>query len=53
MKTTVNLESKDVRLIISKFLGVKPEDIIPNRYSFGVTKMSASEIEKKINGVEQ
>lgn len=49
MKTTVNLESKDVRLIIAKFLGVKLEDVIPNRYSYGVANMSAEEIERRIN----
>lgn len=49
MKTTVTLESKDVREIIAKFLGVKIEDVIPNRYSFGVANMSAEEIERRIN----
>lgn len=48
MKTTVTLETKDVRLIIATFLGVKPEDVTPNRYSFGVSGMSAEEIEHKI-----
>lgn len=50
MKTTVNLESKDVRMIIAKFLGVKLEDVIPNRYSYGVANMSAEEIERRIKG---
>lgn len=50
MKTTVNLENKDVREIIAKFLGVKLEQVIPNRYTFGVTGLSAAEIERKING---
>ena len=50
MKTTVQLESKDVRTILAKFLGVKVDDIIPNRYSFSVANMSAEEIEKKIKG---
>ena len=50
MKTTVQLESKDVRTILAKFLGVKLDDIIPNRYSFSVANMSAEEIEKKIKG---
>lgn len=50
MKTTVNLESKDVREIIAKFLGLKAEQIIPNRYSFGVTGMSAEEISRRIYG---
>lgn len=50
MKTTVTLESKDVREIIAKFLGVKIEDVIPNRYSFAIANMSAEEIERRING---
>lgn len=50
MKTTVTLENKDVREIIAKFLGVKTEDVIPNRYSFGVANMSAQEIERRIYG---
>ena len=50
MKTTVQLESKDVRDIIAKFLGVKADNVIPNRYSFSVAGMSAEEIEKKIRG---
>ena len=53
MKTTVQLESKDVRTILAKFLGVKVDDIIPNRYSFSVANMSAEEIEKKIKGDEE
>lgn len=48
MKTVVTLETKDVREIIAKFLGVKVEDVVPNRYSFGVATMTAEEIEKKI-----
>lgn len=48
MKTTVNLESKDVRVIIAKFLGVRLEDVVPNRYSFGVANLSAEEIERKL-----
>ncbi len=50
MKTTVQLESKDVREIIAKYLGVKLEDVIPNRYSFSVAGMSAEEISQKIKG---
>ena len=53
MKTTVQLESKDVRTILARFLGVKVDDIIPNRYSFSVANMSAEEIEKKIKGDEE
>ena len=48
MKTTVQLETKDVREIIARFLGVALEDVIPQRYSFSVANMSAEEIEKRI-----
>ena len=48
MTTVVNLDSRDVRLIIAKFLGVKVEDVIPSRYSFGVANMSAEEISRRI-----
>jgi len=50
MKTTVTLETKDVREIIAKYLGTTIENIIPNRYSFAVVNMSAAEIERKIKG---
>lgn len=53
MKTTVQLESKDVRTILAKFLCVKVDDIIPNRYSFSVANMSAEDIEKKIKGDDE
>lgn len=48
MKTTVQLDSKDVREIIAKFLDIPVEDVIPNRYSFGIANRSAEEIENKI-----
>ena len=49
MKTQITLEAKEVRKIIAKFLEIKEEDVIPNRYSFGVTEITAEEIEKKLN----
>ena len=48
MKTTVQLESKDVREIIAKFLGIPIEDVIPNRYSFSIANKSAEEIEEAV-----
>ena len=48
MKTVVTLESKDLREIIARFLGIKVEDVIPNRYSFGVANMPANVIAEKI-----
>lgn len=49
MKPNVLLESKDVKAIIAKFLGVKPEEVIQTRYSFSVVGMTAEEIERKLN----
>jgi hypothetical protein len=48
MKTTVQLESKDVRLIIAKYLGLPIESVIPLRYGFAITDMSADEIAAKL-----
>lgn len=48
MKTTVQLESKDVRLIIAKFLGIPLESVIPQRYGFAIADMSADEIKDKL-----
>lgn len=48
MKTTVSLESKDVRTIISLFLGIPEEKVIPMRYNFAIEGMSAEEIEKRL-----
>lgn len=48
MKSTVTLETKDVREIIAKFIGISQEDVIPNRYTFSVSGMTAEEITEKI-----
>ena len=48
MKTTVTLESKDVREIIANYLGIRIEDVIPNRYGFSVANMPANVIAEKI-----
>lgn len=48
MRTTVQLESKDIREIIARFLNIPLEDVIPNRYNFGIANMSAEKIEEKI-----
>jgi len=49
MKTTVQLESKEVRVIIAKFLGIPIDAVLPNRYSFGVEGVTPEEIEKKLS----
>ena len=51
-KTTVNLETKDLRKILALFLNVREEQIIPNRYSFGVEGLSAEAISAKITQAE-
>lgn len=48
MKPTIQLDGKDVRMIVSKFLGVPIEDVIPQRYGYAIAGMEAEEIEKKI-----
>ncbi len=50
MKTIVNLETKDVREIIAKYLGIPEDDVIPNRYSFGIANMTVEQIEAKLKG---
>lgn len=52
MKTTVTLETRDVREIIALFLGIRVEDVTPNRYSFGVDGLSAAEIAGKIEAAK-
>lgn len=48
MKTTVQLEGKDIRAIIAKFLGIPEEQVIPMRYNFAIEGLTAEEIEKRI-----
>jgi len=50
MKTVINLETKDVRIIISKFLRIPEEDVIPNRYSFAVSGLTEAQILERIGG---
>lgn len=52
MKTTVQLDTKDVRTMIAGFLGIPFDDVIPNRYSFSIANMSVQEIEDKIKQAE-
>lgn len=49
MKTHVTLDSKEVKTIIAKFLGISEEKVIPLRYNFAIEGLSAEEIERKIN----
>lgn len=53
MKAAVNLDSKDVRAIVARFLGVPLEKVIPQRYGFAVVDVPASEIAVKIYGGEE
>ena len=50
MKTQITLDSKEVRTIIAKFLGVKEEQVIPLRYNFAVEGLSAEQIAEKLKG---
>lgn len=53
MKITVQLESKDVRTIIARYLGIEVEDVVPNRYNFSVVGMTIEEIERRIEAGER
>lgn len=48
MKQQITLESKEVRTIIAKFLGIPEEQVVPLRYNFAIEGMSAEEIERKM-----
>ncbi len=49
MKQVITLDSKEVRKVISLFFGIKEEDVVPNRYSFGVTGLTEEEIKAKLS----
>ena len=48
MKSTVQLDGKDVRTIIAKFLGIPEDQVIPMRYNYPIEGLSAEEIEKRL-----
>lgn len=48
MRTTVNLDLKDLREILAFVLGIPVQDITQSRYSLGVIGMDADEIERRI-----
>ncbi len=48
MKQQITLDSKEVRKIIAKFLGITEEQVVPLRYNFAIEGMSAEEIERKM-----
>lgn len=48
MKSTVQLESKDVRAIIAKLLGISEDQVIPMRYNYAIEGLSAEEIGKRL-----
>ena len=50
MKTQITLDSKEVRTIIAKFLGVKEEQVIPMRYNFAIEGMTQEQIAEKLKG---
>lgn len=50
MKTQITLDSKEVRTIIAKFLGVKEEQVIPMRYNFAIEGMTTEQITEKLKG---
>jgi len=48
MRATIELDSKDVRMIIALFLGIPVADVIPNRFNYSVAGMTAEEIAQKL-----
>lgn len=48
MRSSVELDNKDVRQIIAAYLEIPVEDVIPNRYTFSVVNISQEEIQKKM-----
>ena len=48
MKQQITLESKDVKKIIAKYLGIPEEKVVPLRYNFAIEGMSVEEIERKM-----
>lgn len=49
MKTQITLDSKEVKTIIAKFLGISEEQVIPLRYNFAIEGLTVEEIERKLN----
>lgn len=48
MKVTIQLDTKEVRKIIAKYLEIPEEDVIPNRYSFSVANINYEELKEKL-----
>lgn len=48
MKSTVQLDGKDVCTIIAKFLGIPEDQVIPMRYNYAIEGLTAEEIEKRL-----
>lgn len=48
MKTQITLDSKEVKTIIARFLGIKEEQVIPLRYNFAVDGISEEQITEKL-----
>ena len=48
MKSTIQLDTKDIRQILSIFFDIPPEKVIPNRYTFSIEGIDEAEIVSKI-----
>ena len=49
MKTQITLDSKEVKTIIAKFLGISEEQVVPLRYNFAIEGLTVEEIEQKLS----
>ena len=48
MKTQITLETKEIRKIIARFLQIREEQVIPQRYSYAVEGVTAEEIRRRL-----
>lgn len=48
MNSGIILDSKDVKEIIAKFLGISIDNVVPTKYSFMITGITEEEIKKKM-----
>lgn len=49
MKKTYTLDNKDIRLIIAKYLEIRLEDVIPNKYTYSVSGIDEPKLIDKLS----
>ena len=48
MKTSVQLETKEIRAILAKALRLDEKQVVPTRYSFAIEGVPAEEVAKRL-----